>query len=418
MATLVLATLTVRSGSARALTADDVRADGDWILGAQLPDGAIANYSDRAAIWPYLSNFAALGLVRATEVTGDAKYLDAVWRWLGWYQAHMDATGFVTDYIVTGGVATSTGAMDSTDSYAGTFLLATKAAYQARPGQLAKLQALATGVDKAVRAIEATRDADGLTWAKPTWKVKYLMDQAEAYAGLMAAGDLASALGNTTLATRARDDATRMKAGVAELWNTGVLAYDWAKHESGVRVRNQWPVLYSDSLQQAWAVAFGLVASDRAGGLVNSFAAAQPNWAFPDALALFDSGNQERVGYWPVAGLAFRDVGLLTTATNAAMSIRTAAVGAGRPWPFTTGNAGQLILLESYAVPQWASAATTTTSAKPTTTTTQKPAKAKTTTTRPRTTTTAKPTTTTRVTTTTTTTAPLLPVPTLTTLVP
>jgi len=32
-------------------------------------------------------------------------------------------------------------------------------------------------------------DADGLTWAKPSWHVKYLMDQAEVYAGLVAAID-------------------------------------------------------------------------------------------------------------------------------------------------------------------------------------------------------------------------------------
>ena len=128
------------------MTVDDVRADADWILAAQLPDGAIAHYSDRVAVWPYLANFAAQGLLRATEVTGDQKYLDAAWRWFGWYQAHMDAQGFVADYAMRDGVLTSTGFMDSTDAYAGTFLSAVLSASRSRTGQLAKLQALAPGI--------------------------------------------------------------------------------------------------------------------------------------------------------------------------------------------------------------------------------------------------------------------------------
>ena len=79
--------------------------DADWILKSQLPDGAIANYVDRQAVWPYLSNFAAMGLARATGVTGDRKYLNAAWSWLAWYQAHQDAQGFVTDYTVVNGQA-------------------------------------------------------------------------------------------------------------------------------------------------------------------------------------------------------------------------------------------------------------------------------------------------------------------------
>ena len=414
----------VTAPSSRAVTTTELRADADWILASQLPDGAIANYSDKQAVWPYLSHFAALGLVRATEVTGDQKYLDAAWKWLAWYQAHMDAQGFVTDYALSNGVMTSTGFMDSTDSYAGMFLMAIRAAYAARAGQLSKLQTLAPGIEAAVRAIEATQDADGLTWAKPTWKVKYLMDQAEAYAGLVAGGDVAAVLGNATLATRARNDAARMKTGVAELWNTLALSYDWAEHESGARIANQWPVLYSDSLQQAWAVAFGLVDATRATGLINAFFGAQPNWALPAASALFDNGSQQSVGYWPVAGLAFRTVGLDTVAASAATSIRAAALQSNRAWPFTTGNAGQLILLESFTIPTWSgvtTTTTTTTTTRPTTTTTRP-----TTTTKPprkstkptTTTTTAKPTTTTTMRPTTTTTRPttttgLVPLPTV-----
>ena len=403
--------------NAASVTAADIRAEADWIMSARFPDGAIAHYPDKQAVWPYLANFAAMGLSRATEVTGDRKYVEAAWQWLAWYQAHMDAEGFVTDYSVQNGVLVSTGFMDSTDAYAGTFLSALLAAYAARP-DTRRLRTFLPGIEGAVRAIEATQDGDGLTWAKPTWKAKYLMDQAETYDGLLAAEILAKYLKKTTLARRAGTDAAKMRAGVATLWNTAVGAYDWAKHEDGRTTANRWNYLYSDSLQQAWAAAYNLVPSDRVGPLVAKFNLSQPHWASPLATALFDSGTTQTVGYWPVAGWGFRIAGDPVRASAAAESIRTGAATANRAWPYTTGNAGQLLLLQSYFVPNWlAPSRLTTTTAKATTTT----AKATTTTTKntttttspPTTTTTAKPTTTTTTrpttTTTSTTTTTLLP---------
>ena len=389
----------------RATVATDVAAEADWIMSARLPDGAIANYVDRQAVWPYLSNFAAMGLAKASVVTNNTSYVAAAWTWLSWYQAHENAQGFVTDYRMTNGTLTSTNDMDSTDSYAGTFLLAAREAYRAT-SDLTKLKGLATGIAGAVKAIEATQDVDGLTWAKPAWRVKYLMDQSEAYAGLLAAVDIAKAIGNNTLSKQSAADATKMKNGVANLWNSGVAAYDWAVHDDGGRQPNDWKVLYSDSLQQAWAVAFGLVDSARAPTLVTRFNGAQPNWALPAATALFSSG-QALVGYWPAAGLAF-DAVQSTVASTAAASIRAGALAAGRAWPYTTGNAGQLILFQAgYALPL-AQLPTTTTSTTTTTiarTTTTRSSTAATTTTAKATTTTTAPkpsTTTTRPTTTTT----------------
>ena len=100
---LLLALLVGLPGTAPAASVGQVGSDADWILRAQLPDGAIANYVDRQAIWPYLSNFAAIGLARTAQITGEIRYSEAAWRWLRWYQAHQDKSGFVTDYRVSGG---------------------------------------------------------------------------------------------------------------------------------------------------------------------------------------------------------------------------------------------------------------------------------------------------------------------------
>ena len=72
-----------------------VRADADWVLSGQCPDGAITNHPPDGTVQPYLANFAALGLLRAATVTGDLRYSVGVWRWLSWYQDHMDASGFI-----------------------------------------------------------------------------------------------------------------------------------------------------------------------------------------------------------------------------------------------------------------------------------------------------------------------------------
>jgi hypothetical protein len=349
--------LPVAPHRADAALVDDVRADADWILKAQFADGAIANYVDRKTVWPYLSNFAAMGLARATDVTRDTRYVKAAWRWLKWYQSRMDAQGFVNDYVMSGGTLLSTGSMDSTDAYAGTFLLALLYTYRSNPDKT-MLRTFRTGIAKAVGAIEATQQADGLTWAKPSWLVKYLMDQAETYAGLIAASDLAKVLGDTTLSQRAAKDATRMRNGVAATWNASRNAYDWAIFPSG-RTTTQWSILYSDSLQQAWAVAFGIVDSSRSNTLVARFAAVQPKWALPLATALFSGGQLANVGYWPAAGIAFSKV-RNSAAPAAVRSIRSAALTSGRAWPFTTGNAGQLIVFASFGT-------ATTTTLRPTT---------------------------------------------------
>ena len=331
---------------ASSVVQSNIADDADWLLQGQLPDGAIAWYIDKGHISPYLGNYAAIGLAEARKQTGVTAYSDAAWAWLSWYAAHQDANGFVTDYDVDAtGVETSTGDEDSTDAYAGTFLSAVRAAYTVDPS-ISQLRALQTSISAAVGAIEATQDVDGLTWAKPTWHVKYLMDETEAYNGLLSAADLARALGDSTLRNRASADASKLKTGIASLWDAPTGAYDWAKNDGGGLNSTDWNVLYSDSLEQAWVAGSNAVSSTRARSLLNTFAAAQPDWNSPNAVADM-SGSTGTVGYWPVAGWALLHVGRASEAASAADSIRSAAIGNGRAWPFTTGNAGQLIVLES-----------------------------------------------------------------------
>lgn len=314
----------------------EIEASADWILQGQLPNGAIASYVDRQFVSPYGASFAALGLARAAAVTGDSRYLDATWRWLRWYQSQQRPSGYVTDYTVSdGSTVTSTGSMDSTDAYAGMFLVAAQAAWQASHDRH-RLATLAPGIAGAVRAIESTQEADGLTWAKPDYRVKYAMDQAETYAGLRAAVQLAGVLGNSKLRGAALTDANRLRAGFARLWNPSTGSYDWALHDDGSRQPTNWQNLYPDALEQLWPVAFGLVTGTRAATVARNFAAAEPaGWA---------TGADN---YWAVGAWAFQRVGRTAAAQSAATAISAEAARVDYAWPYTTGDAGQLIVAQT-----------------------------------------------------------------------
>jgi hypothetical protein len=236
--------------------------------------------------------------------------------------------------------------MDSTDSYAGLFLVDAEQAYLVSK-DISKLRSLTPGISGALRAIEATQDQDGLTWAKPAWHVKYLMDQTEAYAGLRAAARLGQLLGDSNLTTRASADATKMKTGIDALWNPATGAYDWAVHDTGARTTTAWAYLYSDSLQQAWAVAFGVTDTSRGAALMSHFTSSHPQWAQPTASDLYSGGTTEAVSYWPMAAIALERSGDHAGAAAATTSIEQAATAANRAWPFTPALAGQLLLLET-----------------------------------------------------------------------
>jgi hypothetical protein len=349
LATLSVAAMMIGTSPAGATTATQttttLSTDAQWILGAQRTDGSVANYPGGTTVAPYQANLAVEGLGRATAASGDTTYSGAAWRWLTWYQGHMDATGFVTDYKMVNGAWASTGDMDSTDSYAGTFLSATLETYNG-DHNLTTLRTLAPGIAKAVNAIEATQDTDGMTWAKPSWHVKYLMDQSETYAGLQAAATLAGILGDSTLQQRASGDASRLKSGVDTLWDPATGSYDWAKHGDGAQQTTNWSILYPDAMQQAWAVAFGLTDATRGQQLMAKFAASQPNWAQPQATAQYDTGTLP-VGYWAPAGWAFARIGQTSVADAAATSIRAAADSVNRAWPFTPADDGELIILSN-----------------------------------------------------------------------
>jgi hypothetical protein len=325
-------------------------------MASQLPDGAIAQWVDRNRIDPYLGNYAAMGLARASAATGDAQYARAAWRWLAWYRDHMDANGYVTDYTVGPGpdfIETSTGDMDSTDGYAGTFLVALGQTFAAS-GDAARLRSFAGAATGAVDAILSTQQPDGLTWATPGYHAALLMDQAEAYAGLRSAAGLATAMAAPSLSSKAGPAADAIRQAVAGLWQADGSAFAVARFEDGSVDAASWDTYYPDATSQAWVVAVGdglspnrpLVSASRARALLSRFATRWPQWDRPSAQVAFDSGSHA-VEFWPMVGRALSSVGRSTAGQHGAAAIVAWARERSWRWPFSVGVAGETLLVEA-----------------------------------------------------------------------
>jgi len=308
------------------------------------PDGAITEATYPAwvgslSIDPYLANYAALGLARAALLTGSSRDAQAAWSWLAFYARHeQPGTGYVTDYTLAnrpGAHALSTGNEDSTDAYAGTFLVAAWAAEQL-PGAAAEASWLAPAVDGAISAIESTQDLDGLTFAKPSYHAALLMDVAEAYGGLVDGAKLASALDQGSEAVQAKQAAAAMEAGAQQvLWDSSDGAFDWGADSLGGNVTN-WTERYPDAEANAWAVGYGLATPSETATIIAHLQSDQPSFDVDDG------GSSYPVAIWAL--WAAHQAG---AAQQAAAAMASAEGGAGWPWPWTVANMGELIVAQS-----------------------------------------------------------------------
>ncbi len=346
---LVPLLLFVGASPASAAQVAAVTSDADFIVASQLPSGALKLFPSAVRIEPYVSNYAAAALVRASKVTQKRSYADVAYRWLSWYAAHQQTNGIVDEFAVNAdGSLTDTNGSDSVDGSGGTFLIAVRELWRL-DHRTTELNALRPAIVRAVKGIQAMQDTDGLTWALPTYHVKYLMDQSEAYGGLLAGVELAQAMGDTSTGQLASATAAKIKVGVAGLWNASTSSYNWAKHEDGTQIPTNWTVIFPDAAEQAWAVAYGLAPSARAATLIDKVVTRQPQWAKPGSTSKYYNGRviSHPTGYWPVIGIALQQVGRGTEGLSGVKAIRAYAVSTGRGGMYNDGHDGQGLLAQT-----------------------------------------------------------------------
>jgi hypothetical protein len=311
--------------------------EAEWLLTCVADDGTITETPGDVNVRPYMANYAAMGLARTYEFTGNPKYLIPVWDWLAWYRDHMDpTTGYINDYSGPSGARVDSGAADSTDAYAGTYLVALWLAYNADPFGDTNLIPFYDSIPLAMTAIESTQQTDGLTFALPTYDVKYLEDNIETLAGARSAEMLAAipavAAAQSTLAARCHTTAEALATGIGYFWNNDAIAWDYAIHSNRVFAHNNWSDENAQR-QQIWACAWNAFASDTFGtAIMAAYAISDPTW------------TKRHDSYEPMPIWAYRHLQDQTRANAGALELEANGVAQGRAYPWTCQTSGVLLV--------------------------------------------------------------------------
>lgn len=261
-----------------------------WLAGLQIDNGALLmtrGPNGEFTMNPYFADFAALALLGAGE-----SYYENVRRYMDWHFAHLNTAetdyngvdGTIYDYrvklsngkLVSEEIAINADgkkSYDSTDSYAATFLCVV-AKYYEKTGDLAYLQANSQDLQRLLNPIRQTMDK-GLTFAKPDYRIKYLMDNCEVYEGLVAAEKIYDLLQLPAL----RDEAAALKQEVFDAIENHMWIEEGGYYEVALGVNNDsawaftWTNFYPCATAQLFTISCGLLAPNdpRAIHLYNQF---------------------------------------------------------------------------------------------------------------------------------------------------
>jgi hypothetical protein len=242
----------------------------NYIKKSLLPSGAIARYPQGVPltneIVPYWSNLAICGL--ATEIKfGNYSNKEELTKIaidaLDWYKSNQNpTTGIVYDYEVRGTREFSKGTMDSVDSYSASFLMALACMRRAIPEFKTSLPNYKNAISLAIRSIYNIQDKDGLTFAKPNYNIKYLMDNIEVWSGLNSINPILVELKDTRNLYLSRYINQRLQIAITKkIWDPKTNTYKWAVASTpgtpDVISTTNWNVYYPDALENIWPGIFG-----------------------------------------------------------------------------------------------------------------------------------------------------------------
>ena len=270
-----------------ALCDDIIQTEGARLAGYVLSNGALPMYNisggGTSKLSPYFSCSAALGLL-------EAGYINEVKSYIKWHIAHLETNdvsglnGSIYDYEITvkNGKITEAKLLngegqpdyDSVDSYAALFLTLLKE-YVVKTGDKAFVKAYRGQIDRIYSTFAAVQNGN-LTYAKPTYKMEYLMDNCEVVLGCRDAAYLyRTVFSDEAAAAKCDSLADIITAGVNSLWNSARSNYNFAKgHPSN------WTKFYPDVSAQLFPVAFGVVSPEnpREKAIYNEFKQEFPSW--------------------------------------------------------------------------------------------------------------------------------------------
>ena len=251
-------------------------AEAEWLWTQQMSNGAFAFYNHdngKVSINPYFSEIVAIALINhdsSKEAQGRIEnYFD-------WHFSHINTAetdynglaGTIYDYsvMVEDGIVvseTSKGSYDSTDSYSALFLKAL-ADYVKTYGDTDYLLAHESQIRDITNVIFATMSG-GYTYAKPDYKIFYLMDNSEVYAGLEAAEYIYSnIIDDAEMYEKVSNALAFYKEHFNEHWWKGdhyatVLKSDYSEYKG---YEFSWDSFYPCATAQMFPILYGIVDAD------------------------------------------------------------------------------------------------------------------------------------------------------------
>ncbi|MEH7380301.1 hypothetical protein V7138_07455 [Bacillus sp. JJ1533] len=331
-----------------------LKQEAEWISSLQFENGAIptyshpiSNYNGKYKVVPYFTHLGLLGLLEKEEHSSTVKdYMDWYFEHLNREETESTPAGSVYDYIIETDkkTETPTNDFDSTDSYASTFINLLRK-YAEVTGDYQYLKEHKEDILLIASAMLSTKQEDGLTWAKPSYKVKYLMDNTEVYKGLEDMVWICNQVFNDqeSSATYSKHQTEVFEGIQNELWISNKNIYSPGKMTDGTLLNPDWNTFYADATAQLFPIWTGIIdpKSNIALEIYNTFNEYHPGWpvlekedAFPWALIAYTAA---------IMGDKIRVDQFLETVKNT-------YIDENHPWPWYVMESGITMLTASKAM--------------------------------------------------------------------
>ncbi|MBI3194509.1 MAG: hypothetical protein HYZ34_08610 [Ignavibacteriae bacterium] len=305
-------------------------------------DGAIPTHrseTQNSQVSPYFSTLAAIGLLEDSARHEHAR------RYMDWYFRHLNRndiyglSGTIYDYEVTpAGEEIQTTLIDATDSYAAMFLVLLQQ-YVTSTNDTQYMLDHKLQIDTIINVMVATQQSDGLTWAKPDYHLKYVMDNAEVFMGFEAASWLAeNVFREPALADSFSNRKQHTLNGIRNLlWDSLSNSYKPYIDEAGFGPTANWLIFYPDAVAQLFPI-YGEVSpatEQESKQLYTTFNLYHPQWS-----SISDSGQDFPWAFLSYCAMLMGDT---TRADSFFLTSYNRFIQAGHPYPWHTAEAAFLI---------------------------------------------------------------------------
>lgn len=170
-------------------------------------------------------------------------------------------SGTIYDIVLHGNKEQILPQYDSIDGYSGIFLVLMDKYYR-QTGDASLINRYWESLESIAYTIAYLQQADGLTIAMPDYPVKYLMDNCEAYGGIISFLNLAQQTGHKINAKYYRNVAGGIKNGVFSILGTAEDdSLAWSGEDDGKI--SDGSVFYPDAYAQLFLIYYDLLDADR-----------------------------------------------------------------------------------------------------------------------------------------------------------